>query len=76
MSKYTIEQIRQVVLESLVYCSAADQESIRIDYTEEDHFVGVGEESGLEYTVGFDEIDLDTDTFYQLVAVDVKKVLQ
>ena len=75
MSKYTTEQIRRVVLESTVYCSAADQESIRIDYTEEDHFVGVGEETGLEYTVGFDEIDLDTDTFYQLVPVDIKTVL-
>lgn len=75
MSKYTTEQIRRVVLESTVYCSAFDQESIRIDYTEEDHFVGVGEETGMEYTVGFDEIDLDTDTFYQLVPVDIKTVL-
>ena len=75
MGKYTTEQIRRVVLESIVYCSAFDQESIRIDYTEEDHFVGVGEETGMEYTVGFDEIDLDTDTFYQLVPVDIKTVL-
>ena len=75
MSKYTTEQIRQVVLESLIYCSAADQESIRIEYTDEENFVGVGEESGQEYTVEFDEIDLDQDTFYKLVPVDIKTVL-
>ena len=75
MSKYTTEQIRQVVQMSNVYCSAKDQESIRIDYTNETDFVGEGEESGELYQVEFDEIDLDADTFYQLVPVDIKTVL-
>lgn len=75
MNKYTTEQIRRVVLESTVFCSARDQESIRIDYTEQDHFIGVGEESGQEYMVFFEDIDLDQDTFYKLVAVDVESVL-
>lgn len=75
MSKYTVEQIRRVVQMSNIYCSARDQESIRIDYTEDTYFVGNGEETGEDYQVEFDEIDLDEDTFYQLVLVDVKSVL-
>lgn len=75
MSKYTVEQVRQVVLESNVYCSSSDQESIRIDYTEDTYFVGNGEETGEDYRVEFEDIDLDRDTFYKLVLVDVKSVL-
>ena len=75
MSKYTTEQIRQVVQMSAIYYSAADQEGIRIHYTNETDFVGEGEETGESYQIEFDEIDLDEDTFYQLVPVDIKTVL-
>jgi hypothetical protein len=75
MSKYTVEQIRRVVQMSAIYYSAADQEGIRIHYTNDADFVGEGEETGESYQIGFDEIDLDEDTFYMLVPVDVKSVL-
>ena len=75
MSKYTTEQIRQVVQMSAIYYSASDQEGIRIHYTNETDFVGEGEETGESYQIEFDEIDLDEDTFYQLVPVDIKTVL-
>lgn len=75
MSNYTVEQIRQVVQMSSVYCSARDQESIRIDYTNETDFVGTSEESGDSITVYFEDIDLDTDNFYKLVLVDIKTVV-
>lgn len=76
MSKYTIEQIRKVVLMSNVYCSAKDMEGIRIDYTDEDHFIGTGEDSFDEVMVYFEDIDLDADTFYRLQPVDIKTVFQ
>ena len=75
MSKYTTEQIRQVVQMSAIYYSASDQEGIRIHYTNETDFVGEGEETGESYQIEFDEIDLDEDTFYKLVPVDIKTVL-
>ena len=75
MSKYTAEQIRRVVRMSNIYCSAKDQECIRIDYTEDTYFIGKGEETGEDYHVEFEEIDLDEDSFYMLVPVDVKSVL-
>ena len=75
MNKYTTEQIRQVVQMSAIYYSASDQEGIRIHYTNETDFVGEGEETGESYQIEFDEIDLDEDTFYQLVPVDIKTVL-
>lgn len=77
MSKYTAEQIRRVVQMSNIYCSAREQECIRIDYTEDEdnYFIGTGEETGEDYHVEFEEIDLDEDSFYQLVPVDVKSVL-
>ena len=75
MSKYTTEQIRQVVQMSAIYYSASDQEGIRIHYTNETDFVGEGEETGESYQIEFDEIDLDEDTFYMLVPVDIKTVL-
>ena len=75
MNKYTTEQIRQVVQMSAIYYSASDQEGIRIHYTNETDFVGEGEETGESYQIEFDEIDLDEDTFYMLVPVDIKTVL-
>lgn len=75
MSEYTTDQIRRVVQDANVYCSSKDMESIRIDYTEWDYFLGTGEESGEEYQVFFEDIDLDQDSFYKLVSVDIKTVL-
>lgn len=71
MSKHSIEKVRNVVQEASVYCSSCDVESIRIDYVEEEYFVGVGEESDLEYKIYFKDVDLDKDTFYKLVAIQI-----
>lgn len=77
MSKYTLEQVHQVVRISAIYSSHRPDsfEDVRIDYTEEDSFVGTGEETGRLYRIYFEDIDLNQDSFQCLVPVDVSQVL-
>ena len=66
------KQVKEVVQQSAVYVPK-DCEGIRIICTieEESIFIGIGEESGLEYQVAFEEVDLKADLFYKLVLVGV-----
>lgn len=75
MSNYTEHQIRQVVLQSAIYCSAVDQQTIRIDHTEHNYFHGTDDANGDSCTVYFEDIDLDNDIFYKFVQLDIKTVL-
>ena len=83
-SKMTAHQKRVLMLASqaAIYIPA-DCEGIRIDYwdtesaaldeedTPEYYIYGTGEESGEEYRIAFDEVDLDADMFYKLTLMDV-----
>ena len=71
------ELLVKIVSRSAIYVPT-DCEGIRIDYWEteceegaEDLFLyGTGEESGENYQIGFNDIDLDKDLFYELKLVD------
>jgi hypothetical protein len=52
----------------------ADCEGIRVDRCDDDYFVGTGEESGDEYRVYYDEVDLEKDLIYKLVLMNVDEV--
>ena len=71
MAQFTQQQIRSVVQRAAVYCPASNSESVRIDFTESNYFVGVGEETGEEVTVYFKDIDLEKDSFYELALIEV-----
>lgn len=45
-------------------------EGVRISHCEEDAFYGVGEESGDEYQIMYNEIDLDKDLIYKFVLIN------
>lgn len=68
-----IKRVQRAVTQSAVYVPA-DCEGIRIDVVEVDEelFHGHGEESGAEYTVTFEEVDLKHDLFYALTLVDTE----
>ena len=71
MAQFTQDQIRNVVQRAAVYCPATDSETVRIDFTEANYFVGVGEETGEEVVVYFEDIDLEKDSFYELSLIKV-----
>lgn len=75
MSKYTNEHMQKIVDHSDLYARGKYKERIRIMFTQDDHFLGLGEESGAEYKVYYEEIDMNKATFYRLVAVDPKSAL-
>ena len=64
-----INHIRSLIERTAVYVPA-DCEGIRIEYMEEDHFVGVGEETGCEYSVEYAEVDLENDLLYELKLIN------
>ena len=80
-----IAKVKRLVQRAAVYVPASDTgesegESIQINYwdTEEDinedwfpgYFYGTGEETGAEYQVSYDSVDLEHDQFYELVLLD------
>ena len=79
-NKMTAHQKRVLMLASqaAIYIPA-DCEGIRIDYwdteldddTRECFIYGTGEESGEEYRIDFNDVDLDTDMFYKLTLMEV-----
>lgn len=66
-----INRVIELVNEAAVYVPMSC-EGIRIDSVCEDAqcFYGTGEETGESYTVQFDEVDLDEDSFYKLVKIN------
>jgi hypothetical protein len=66
-----INLVRNIVSDAAIYCPV-DVEAIRIDYHEEEGgFYGQGEESGEEYYILYNEVDLKQDLFYKLVLIEV-----
>ena len=74
MSKYMNEHMQKIVDHSDLYARGKYKERIRIMFTQDDYFLGLGEESGAEY-ICYEEIDINKATFYRLVAVDPKSAL-
>ena len=54
------------------YDKDEDLESMRIitSMSEENYFLAEGEESGEQYQVDYDDVDLENDTFYRLQKMD------
>ncbi len=61
----------RILGEASVYCSL-ENEDMRIDYHDNDTqtFVCTGEETGEEYCIKYDEVDLDNDRFYKLTLME------
>jgi len=73
----SIDKVIEIVEQAAIY-SPVTGESIRIDYWDtpdedpQEMFYGTGEESGEEYGIRFDEVDLELDLFYKLVLINPK----
>jgi len=50
-------------------------EGIRINNCDEESFTGTGEESGEEYSVEYDEVDLANDMIYRLVLMTPEDII-
>jgi hypothetical protein len=71
------------VVERAVYYVPYSGEAVNISHWDTENededganpaFYGTGEESGEEFIIYFDEVDLDTDRFYKLALIDTKTV--
>lgn len=60
---------KELIQDAAVYVPF-DCEGIRISFCEDECFYGTGEESGAEYCVFYEEVDLDTALIYKLVLVN------
>lgn len=60
---------KQMIQEAAVYVPF-NCEGIRISYCEDEQFYGQGEESGDEYCISYDEVDLDKDLIYKFVLLN------
>jgi len=69
----SIEKVKQLANEAAVYIPEGS-EGIRIVAVieEEGYFLGEGEETGENYQITFEEVDLDNDMFYKLVLMENK----
>jgi len=64
-----IDSIRAKVEQAAFYVPI-DGELIRISHCEEDAFHGIGEDSGDEYTIHYEDVNLNQDLLYKLVLVN------
>lgn len=60
---------KEMIQEAAVYVPF-NCEGIRISHCEDDAFYGQGEESGDEYCITYDEVDLDKDLLYKFVLLN------
>jgi hypothetical protein len=65
-----MKQIKDILERTAVYIQE-NGEGIRINYCDEEQFFGTGEESGEEYAISYDEVDLKTDMFYELKLIEI-----
>jgi len=75
----SIEKVKQIVEQSTIYSTPECDETICIDYCDSEEvvelgrapgrFYGTGEDSGANYEICYDEVNLAEDTFYKLVEV-------
>ena len=73
MSNYP--NIAKLAIDAAVYIPAeldgeTNCEAIRVRGSDEENMYGTGEESGLEYTVNFEDVDLKNDMFYEFVLME------
>jgi hypothetical protein len=68
MSSTVIDRTRAMAEQALIYVPQ-DSESIRISHCEEDAFYGTGEDSGDEYKIHYEDVNLNQDLFYKLVPI-------
>lgn len=61
--------IRAKVEQAAIYVPLGG-ESIRISFCEEDAFHGIGEDSGDDYKVYYENVNLNQDLLYKLVLVN------
>lgn len=70
------EKIVRVIVESVTYCPDGSDFDIFIDGFDVDEATLWGHsEDGEEYEIPFDEIDLDKDSFFKYVKVDVDSLV-
>lgn len=60
---------KEMIQEAAVYVPF-NCEGIRIDFCEDDAFFGTGEETGQEYKITYEEVDLDRDLIYKFVLMN------
>ena len=69
MSKYS--EVAQKAADAYVYIPFNGEAiTIRAAILDEEVMYGTGEETGLEYTVYFEDVDLENDMFYKLQLMD------
>lgn len=66
--------IQELLARAVIYAPTTDHEAVRIDMVDNDEQEAycIGEESGEQYCIAFDEFDIDNAIFYELVAIDAK----
>lgn len=70
------DKIARVIAESVTYCADGSDFDIFIDgYDTNDEIMYGHDEDGNEYEIPFDEIDLELDSFFKYVKVDVDAVV-
>lgn len=68
----SIEKVKSILARTAVYVPE-DCEGIRIAYCDDEMFYGIGEETGEEYALEYEEVDLEKDMFYELKLVDINE---
>jgi len=66
--------VKQMIQNASVYIPF-NCEGIRINNCDEESFTGTGEESGEEYSVEYDEVDLANDMIYRLVLMTPEDII-
>lgn len=70
------DKIARVIAESVTYCPDGSDFDIIIDgYDKDDAILWGHDDDGNEYEIPFDEIDLELDSFFKYVKIDVDAVV-
>ena len=65
------EQLIALLNNTAVMVPHADEESMRIDHVLDNELFCTGEESGEQYAIGLDDIDVNDYMFYKLQLIDL-----
>ena len=64
-----MKTVKEMIQEAAIYVPF-NCEGIRINSCEDECFFGTGEESGEEYCITYEEVDLSKDLIYKLVLMN------
>jgi hypothetical protein len=67
----SIEQLKALLAETAVMVPVNEDEAMKVDYVTETEVYCTGVDSGNEYAIGFDTINVDDYVFYRYTAIDL-----